>query len=36
VADFCNGRGIAYVPIDTGTPLEDVLFNLLRRRGIVR
>ncbi len=36
VSDFCNGRGIAYVPIDTGTPLEDVLFNLLRRRGIVR
>jgi uncharacterized protein (DUF58 family) len=36
VSDFCNGRGIAYVPIDTATPLEDVLFNLLRRRGIVR
>jgi uncharacterized protein (DUF58 family) len=36
VSDFCNGRGIAYVSIDTATPLEDVLFNLLRRRGVVR
>jgi uncharacterized protein (DUF58 family) len=36
VADFCNARGIAYVPIETSTPLEDVLFNLLRRRGVLR
>jgi hypothetical protein len=36
VADFCNGRGIAYVPVETNLPLEDLLFNLLRRRGVVR
>ena len=36
IADFCNVRGIAYVPIDTNTALDDVLFSLLRRRGIIR
>ncbi len=36
LADYCNGRGISYVPIETTYPLEDLLLNLLRQRGIVR
>lgn len=36
IADFCHGRNIAYVPVETSLPLEDLLFNLLRRRGVVR
>lgn len=36
VGTYCTGRGISYIPIDTSYPIEDLLLNLLRRRGIVR
>lgn len=36
VGDYCTSRGISYIPIDTSYPIEDLLLNLLRRRGIVR
>jgi uncharacterized protein (DUF58 family) len=36
IADYCTSRGISYVPIETSYPLEDLLLNLLRQRGIVR
>jgi uncharacterized protein (DUF58 family) len=36
IAEFCSARGIAYIPIETSFPIEDLLLNLLRRRGIVR
>jgi uncharacterized protein (DUF58 family) len=36
VESFCARHGMGYVPIDTGTPLETLVFDTLRRRGIVR
>jgi uncharacterized protein (DUF58 family) len=36
VGEFCNARGISYIPVETSYPIEDLLLNLLRRRGIVR
>ncbi|MEA2725391.1 MAG: hypothetical protein QOH59_3162, partial [Gemmatimonadales bacterium] len=36
IATFCSGHSIAYVPVETDLPIEDLLFNLLRRRGVVR
>jgi uncharacterized protein (DUF58 family) len=36
IGEYCNARGISYVPIETSYPIEDLLLNLLRRRGIVR
>jgi uncharacterized protein (DUF58 family) len=36
VESFCARHGVGYVPIDTGTPLETLVFDILRRRGIVR
>ena len=33
---FCARHGMGYVPIDTGTPMENVVFETLRRRGVVR
>lgn len=36
IGEFCTARGISYVPIETSYPIEDLLLNLLRRRGIVR
>jgi uncharacterized protein (DUF58 family) len=36
ISEFCSARGIAYVPIDTSYPIEDLLLFLLRQRGIVR
>jgi len=36
IAEYCSARGISYLPLDTSYPIEDLLLNLLRRRGIVR
>lgn len=36
IGEFCNARGISYIPIETDYPVEDLLLNLLRRRGVVR
>ena len=36
IAAYCSGHSIAYVPVETGLPVEELLFNLLRRRGVVR
>jgi uncharacterized protein (DUF58 family) len=36
VESFCSRHGIAYVSIDTDQPVETVVFDLLRRRGVVR
>jgi len=36
VESFCARHGMGYVPIDTETPLESVVFDVLRRRGVVR
>lgn len=32
---FCGRRGIAYVPLDTRVPFEELVFALLQRRGVV-
>jgi hypothetical protein len=36
VESFCARHGVGYVPIDTETPLETLVFDILRRRGVVR
>ena len=36
IAAYCSGHGIAYVPLETSLPIEDLLLSLLRRRGVVR
>jgi len=36
VESFCARHGIGYVPIDTSTALESLIFDVLRRRGVVR
>ena len=36
LASYCSGHGIAYVPLETSLPVEDLLLSLLRQRGVVR
>jgi len=36
VESFCGRHGMAYVPIDTTMPIEALVFDVLRRRGIVQ
>lgn len=36
IETFCARHGMGYVPIDTSTPLETVIFDTLRRRGVIR
>jgi uncharacterized protein (DUF58 family) len=36
VESFCGRHGMSYVPIDTATPLETLVFDVLRRRGVVQ
>src|SRR5438067_2306245 len=36
IESFCARHGMGYVPIDTGTPIETLIFDVLRRRGVVR
>ena len=33
---FCSARGMHYVPIETSLPFDDLLFALLRQRGVIR
>ena len=33
---FCGARGMHYVPVETSTPFEELLFAVLRRRGVVK
>jgi uncharacterized protein (DUF58 family) len=32
---FCGARGIQYVPVETSVPFEELLFAVLRRRGVL-
>jgi uncharacterized protein (DUF58 family) len=36
IEQFCTGRGILYVPVDTSVPLEEFILSQLRRRGVLR
>ncbi len=36
VQDTCQRNGARYVPVDTSEPLESLLFETLRRRGVVK
>jgi hypothetical protein len=36
VESFCARHGVGYVPIDTATSIETLVFDVLRRRGVVR
>jgi uncharacterized protein (DUF58 family) len=33
---FCSSRGIAYIPVETSVPLDDLLFTWLQRQGVLR
>ena len=33
---FCSSRGIAYIPVETTLPLDDLLFTWLQRQGVLR
>jgi hypothetical protein len=32
---FCGARGMHYVPVETSLPFEELLFALLRQRGVL-
>ncbi|GAB4111801.1 MAG: DUF58 domain-containing protein [Roseiflexaceae bacterium] len=36
IEQFCHGRGMTYIPVDTAIPLEDLLLSTLRQRGVLR
>jgi uncharacterized protein (DUF58 family) len=36
IESFCARHGLGYVPIDTATPLETLVFDVLRWRGVLR
>ncbi len=36
IESFCARHGMGYVPIDTAVPIETLVFDVLRRRGVVR
>lgn len=36
IAAYCSAHSIVYVPVETDLAVEDLLFNLLRQRGVVR
>ena len=36
IESFCARHGLGYVPIDTSTPMETLVFDVFRRRGVVR
>jgi uncharacterized protein (DUF58 family) len=33
---FCGARGMYYVPVETSIPFEELLFALLRQRGVLK
>ena len=36
IENFCNGRGINYIFVDTSIPVEEFVLSNLRRRGVLR
>jgi uncharacterized protein (DUF58 family) len=36
IESFCARHGMGYVPVDTAIPIENFIFEVLRRRGVVR
>jgi hypothetical protein len=36
IESFCARHGMGYVPLDTAVPIESLVFDVLRRRGVVR
>lgn len=36
IEQFCHGRGMNYIPVDTAVPIEDLILSTMRKRGIVR
>ncbi|WP_129670782.1 DUF58 domain-containing protein [Candidatus Chloroploca sp. Khr17] len=36
IESFCSGRGIVYLPVDTGVPVEEFVLGRLRKRGVLR
>jgi uncharacterized protein (DUF58 family) len=36
IEQFCHGRGMNYIPVDTAVPIEDLILSTMRQRGIVR
>jgi hypothetical protein len=35
IESFCGRHGMGYVPVDTSVPIETLVFDVLRRRGVV-
>lgn len=35
LCDFCGARGMHYVPVITSLPFDELLFSLLRQRGVL-
>src|SRR5437762_487692 len=36
IESFCARHGMGYVPIETAMPVESLMFDTLRRRGVLR
>jgi uncharacterized protein (DUF58 family) len=36
IEQFCSGRGMAYIPVDTSIPIKEFVLSTLRQRGILR
>ena len=36
IENFCHGRRISYLQIDTAIPVEEFVLGYMRRRGLVR
>ncbi len=36
IEQFCHGRGMNYIPVDTAVPIEDLILSTMRQRGIMR
>jgi uncharacterized protein (DUF58 family) len=36
IEQFCAKQGIRYIPLDTSIPLQELLFNLLRRQSVLK
>jgi uncharacterized protein (DUF58 family) len=36
IEQFCSGRGMAYIPVDTSVPIKEFVLSTLRQRGLLR
>jgi uncharacterized protein (DUF58 family) len=36
IESYCSGRGIAYLPVDSGLPVEEFVLGRMRQRGLLR